>query len=125
MGRRKQAKRQHKIIGFKAHTDTDADLLAWWESIPSGQHSDALRALMRMALGGLPLQVSQSPQLDYGSLQTDLAWMRDALSELPGYVERVLQTNVIVHHSPVPAPHHEADEQSVRRREERMRRKQW
>ncbi len=126
MARRKAEKREYKLISFKAFTDEDADLLAWWESIDSGQRSDALRDLLRMALGYQPFT---RPSTE--AMAEDIAWMRDALNELPGYVERVIEhvvANAVIvqpeSRSP-PANGHSMSDDSARRREERMKRRQW
>ena len=85
----KARKRQHKVIGFKAYADTDADLLAWWHGIAPGSRSDALRDLMRFALGYQPIQAKAVDPI--AQVQDELVWMRTALNDLPGYVERVIQ----------------------------------
>lgn len=82
-------RRRHKVIGFKAYTDTDADLLAWWDGIEPGGRSEALRELMRMALGYLVIPAR--PEDPIGPVREDTAWIRSALMDLPGYVERVIQ----------------------------------
>lgn len=129
MARRKAKKRGYKLIGFKAYTDTDADLLAWWEGIVSGQRSDALRDLLRLALGYH--QIVTKPDTDLSHVHEDIAWMRDALNELPGYVERVIQH--IAANAVVPQQENRAmsdsksqmSDDAARRREERMKRRQW
>ncbi|MEQ8673723.1 MAG: hypothetical protein RLP44_10680 [Aggregatilineales bacterium] len=125
MARRKAKKRDYKLIGFKAYTDADADLLVWWEQIKPGQRSDALRDLLRLALGYH--QLTTRPDADLSQVVDDIAWMRDALTELPGYVERVIQhvaTNVVVVPTQKQGVSDEIDD-AARRREERMKRRQW
>jgi hypothetical protein len=129
MARHKTKKREYKLIGFKAYTDTDADLLAWWEGIVPGQRSDALRDLLRAALGYHHLVAKPDTNLTH--LYEDIAWMRDALNELPGYVEQVIQhvaTNAIIaqpeNRSATDRGVQMSDD-TARRREERMKRKQW
>lgn len=129
MARRKGKKRGYKLIGFKAYTDTDADLLAWWESIAPGQRSDALRDLLRLALGYQQLIVK--PDADLSHVHEDIAWMRDALNELPSYVEQVIQhvaTNAVLvqpENRRVSDRTDSMSDDAARRREERMKRKQW
>jgi hypothetical protein len=129
MARRKAKKRGYKLIGFKAYMDTDADLLAWWESIAPGQRSDALRDLLRLALGYQ--QLIAKPDADLSHVHEDIAWMRDALNELPSYVEQVIQhvaTNAVLVQSENRRVSDRTDAMSddaARRREERMKRKQW
>ncbi|MEQ8676585.1 MAG: hypothetical protein RLP44_16205 [Aggregatilineales bacterium] len=126
MGRRKSKKRDYKLIGFKAYADTDADLLAWWESISVGQRSDALRDLLRLALGYHRL--ATKPDADLSQVVDDIAWMRDALTELPGYVERVIQhvaVNAVVVQPENRSASDTIGDDAARRREERMKRRQW
>lgn len=92
MARRKRAKRQHRLIGFKAYTDTDADLLAWWESIPTGERSETLRELLRLALGYAVQRPHPTRDSDLTAVQEELAWLRQALADLPGYVQQAIQT---------------------------------
>ena len=129
MARRKAKKRGYKLIGFKVYMDTDADLLAWWESIAPGQRSDALRDLLRLALGYH--QLIAKPDADLSHVHEDIAWMRDALNELPGYVEQVIQhvaANAVFVQSEtrnVSDRTEAMSDDAARRREERMKRKQW
>lgn len=126
MARQKAKKRDYKLIGFKAYTDADADLLVWWEQIKPGQRSDALRDLLRLALGYH--QLATKPDVDLSHVVDDIAWMRDALTELPGYVERVIQhvaTNVVVVPTEKQGVSDVIDDDAARRREERMKRRQW
>lgn len=92
MARRKRAKRQHRLIGFKAYTDTDADLLAWWESIPPGERSETLRELLRLALGYAVQRPQSAGDGDLAAVHKELAWLRQALADLPGYVQQAIQT---------------------------------
>lgn len=92
MARRKRAKRQHRLIGFKAYTDTDADLLAWWERIPTGDRSETLRELLRLALGYAVQRPQPASDGDLAAVQEELAWLRQALADLPGYVQQAIQT---------------------------------
>jgi hypothetical protein len=128
--RRKQPKRQYKIIGFKAYTDTDADLLEWWESIDAGDRSEALRELMRIGLGYQPVRPRPEDSLVF--IHDELAWMRTALSDLPGYVERVIQhvsaNGVVLPEARAPtAAHngHAINDQDALRREQRIKKAKW
>lgn len=93
MSKRKPKKRDYRIINFKAYFDTDEDILDWWEGIEAGERSDALRDLIRDHLG-LPspprrMKVVELPELL--EVRRDTLWIRDALNEMPGYLERVIQ----------------------------------
>lgn len=128
MRRRRKRERQYKLIGFKAYTDTDADLLDWWESITTGDRSESIRELLRIALGYYEF----APETETGLavVSEDIAWMRNALNDLPGYVERVIQhvaSNVSIQPD-VPLPQNSTpamNDEAARRREERMKRRQW
>lgn len=78
-----QTGREKTTLSLKAHPDTDADLIAWWQAIPAGARSDALRTLIRSALReGYPTPVER--------VLADTSWLREALMELPAYLEGVL-----------------------------------
>ncbi|MCC7208149.1 MAG: hypothetical protein IT323_12645 [Anaerolineae bacterium] len=115
--------RKHRMIAFKAYTDTDADLLAWWQSIPVGARSGAIRELLRLALGyQLETTVSDA---DMAALRADVAWIRGVLVELPRQVSAMAQ--------PAPAPQvngnetavQEMDDRSAKLREQRLRKPKW
>ncbi len=83
-----------KIIGFRVCTERDEDILAWWETIPAGERSQVLRTLIRAFVHGeisptppgeQPTSHSRSIQLSH--VQADTRWIRDALLDMPGYLE--------------------------------------
>ncbi len=89
--------RTSKVIGFKAFHDCDNDILGWWESMPNGERSHILRTLIRAYLSGQvvtvpvkedPLAFANSVQL--AQLRTDTLWIRDAMREIPDYLERLV-----------------------------------
>ena len=130
MRKRKAKQRQHKLIGFKAYTDTDADLLAWWEGIRPGDRSEALRDLIRVALG---YQLRQpKTTYDLAAVQADMTWLREALTDLPGYVEQVIQY-VAAHATVMPATNNpnasqngaSMSDEAALRREQRMKQAKW
>jgi hypothetical protein len=130
MRKRKARQRQHKLIGFKAYTDTDADLLAWWEGIRPGDRSEALRELIRMALGYQMRQPNAT--YDLPAVQADMVWMREALTDLPGYLEQVIQY-VAAHAVVLPENHNPSasqngagmSDEAAMRRERRMKKAKW
>lgn len=93
MARRKTKKREYKLINFKAYYDQDADILDWWEGIEDGERSDAIRDLIREQLGQQPLRrtgkIIELPELM--EVRQDTIWIREALNEMPSYLERVIQ----------------------------------
>lgn len=132
MSRRTKAKkRESRIIGFRAFSDSDADLVAWWEAIKPGDRSDAMRELIRFALGYQPM--CEKPADVLADVRKDITWMRQALNDLPDYVERVVQqvaantTVAIEAHAPVvPSPNgHAANDSEASRRAQRMKKNRW
>jgi len=98
MPRRKPKRRQHKVIAFKAYYDTDQDILDWWEGIEDGERSEAIRDVIRDYLG-LPsktrrTRIAAGKIIDLPELmevRRDTLWIRDALNDMPAYLERVIQ----------------------------------
>lgn len=140
MAKRKKSKRQHKLIGMKAYADTDADILAWWESIEVGNRSDVLRGIIREFLGLQPQRRStpspseiDSPEL--AELRRDTRWIVDALNDMPAYLERVIQQvaslqPTISHQARAPDEAVRQSEESlndeqVSRRAKRMKKATW
>lgn len=97
---RQKKKRQHKLIGFKAYFDTDADILDWWEGIADGERSHVIRDVIRAYLGLPAVQrkaiatpatqsnIIQMPELV--AVHENTEWIRNALNDMPGYIERVI-----------------------------------
>src|SRR5690606_14158102 len=93
MPRKKKSKRDFKLIAFKAYHDTDADILDWWESIEEGERSEMIRDLIRGFLG-VQSKRRKPPIIDLTELlevRQDTLWIRDALNDMPAYLERVIQ----------------------------------
>ena len=93
MPRKKKNKRQFKLIAFKAYYDTDADILDWWEGIEEGERSEMIRDLIRGFLG-VQSKRRKTPIIDLPELlevRQDTLWIRDALNDMPAYLERVIQ----------------------------------
>jgi hypothetical protein len=130
MAKQHSKKRVNKMIGFRAYSDTDADLLTWWESIDPGARSDMLRELIRFALGYQPLR--EKPADILAEVRQEVGWIRAALVDLPGYVERVIHhvtANTSAHFESQPSPasqngHAKRDADSDRRAQ-RMKKNRW
>ena len=93
MPRKKKSKRQFKLIAFKAYYDTDQDILEWWEGIEEGERSDEIRDLIREQFG-VRRQRRSDKIIDLPELmevRRDTLWIRDALNDMPAYLERVIQ----------------------------------
>jgi hypothetical protein len=90
MGKRKAAKRRYQTITFKAFEDSDRDILDWWEGIEEGDRSDELRDVIRVYLGKQPRRKTMNiPELV--EVRQDTLWIRDALNDMPAYLERMMQ----------------------------------
>ncbi len=134
------AKQKRATATVKMTYSEDADLIAWWNSVPRGSRNAVMKDLMREYIdhnqgGYRPIYPRNMPQpFDPGrftQMCDDTNWIRTALMDLPGYVERVIQQ--VVTSGGVPAnsrsPNgtsviHGADEDIVRR-ENRMKKARW
>jgi len=137
MAKRKTSKRRYRMITFKVFEDTDSDILDWWEGIDEGERSDALRDLIRGCLGKQPRQHKLLTIPELLEVRQDTLWIRDALNEMPGYLERLVQhvaangmsiqpearapANGIV----LPATEPALSDNDSDRRARRMKRSQW
>jgi hypothetical protein len=141
MTKKKKSKRAFKLIAFKAYYDTDADILDWWESIEEGERSEMIRDLIRGFLG-VQSKRRKPPIIDLPELlevRRDTLWIRDALNDMPAYLERVIQhvaTNTVV--QPVTVGQHPSrasppvqnnepalTDDDAERRTKRMRKATW
>ena len=92
---KRKPKRAYRLIGFKAYCDIDQDIIDWWESMDEGSRSDAIRELIHDALALRPQtalesvgHITCSPDLDdCGKIR---AWIRDALHDMPAYLEQLV-----------------------------------
>ena len=94
------AKQKRATATVKMTYNEDADLIAWWNSIPRGSRNAVMKDMMRDYIehnrgGYRPIMPRNVPQpFDPGRFTQvcdDAAWIRTALMDLPGYVERVIQ----------------------------------
>lgn len=93
------AKSKRMTATVKLTYSEDSDLIAWWNSIPKGTRNAVMKDVMREYVernrGGFrPVLPRNVPQpFDPGRFMQvceDTAWIRTALMDLPGYVERVI-----------------------------------
>ena len=118
-------------IGFKANPETDQDIITWWEALPAGERSRALRDIVRAAINGQAKPSNgnghkEAPMLE--QVATDTAWVRSALMDLPGYLEALFSRIAVVHAETQPVSAEEQsslDQQSVERRRANMKRSTW
>jgi hypothetical protein len=119
-------------IGFKANVESDQDIIAWWEALPTGDRSRALRDLIRAAItnGGANHNGNgHAPEMV--QVAEDTAWLRSALMELPNYLEGLLSRMpvaaegqaVSVQGQPEPQPI--VDQAALDRRRANMKRSSW
>ena len=84
-------RRKYKLIAFKAYYDEDEDILDWWEGIQDGERSEVIRDVVRQYLD-LPTKRRKKliiPELT--EVRRDTVWIRDALNELPEYLDRLIK----------------------------------
>ena len=92
MPKRKPKKRSYRTITFKVFYDTDEDILDWWEGIEAGERSDAIRDLIREQLGQPQRRTGKTIDLpELMEVRRDTIWIKDALNDMPAYLERVIQ----------------------------------
>ncbi|MGJ3240091.1 MAG: hypothetical protein ACFE0Q_15400 [Anaerolineae bacterium] len=135
---RRKKQRQHKLIGFKAYFDTDADILEWWEGIADGERSHVIRDVLREFLG-VPARRKQIQVPGLHDMHRDIRWIQDALNDMPGYIERVIhhvaarqpagtvpnqQTNQATRATPQ-EEENALNEDEKQRRDKRMRKATW
>lgn len=142
MPKHRTKKRNYRMINFKVYYDTDQDILDWWEGIEAGERSDAVRDLIREQLGSIRRKPGKAPIIDLPELlkvRRDTLWIRDALNDMPAYLERVIQhvaANTVVQpmvvgqHPPRASPSAQNKEPALtdddaERRTKRMRKATW
>jgi len=139
MAKRKKHKRQFKVITFKVFYDTDEDILDWWEGIETGERSETLRDLIRDRSAGRHRSNQKSvpepevvPMMELARVRDDTTWIREALHDMPAYLEQVIQTVAAM--QPVMAtaggvmslqPEPALSTQVKTEREVNMRKKKW
>jgi hypothetical protein len=133
------AKSKRVTATVKMTPNEDSDLIAWWNSIPRGSRNAVLKDVMRDYLernrgGYRPVMPKNVPQpfdpKRFTQISEDTAWIRTALMDLPGYLERVMQFVSAQAASAPPAAQSMGangamNEDAAARREARMKGKQW
>ena len=132
------AQRKRATATVKMSYQDDTDLIAWWNSIPRGSRNAVMKDMMRDYIarnrGGFrPVMPKNQPTpfdpARFTQVCDDAAWIRSALIDLPGYLERLFSQAAI---APIPltAPAHappitELTDHDRDRREAKLRNKQW
>lgn len=92
MPNRRPKKRNYRTITFKVYYDDDEDILDWWEGIEAGERSDTIRDVIREYIGVQPKRKSKVIDLpELMEVRRDTLWIKDALNDMPAYLERVIQ----------------------------------
>jgi len=101
MPKRRPKKRNYRMIAFKVYFDTDQDILDWWEGIEAGERSDSIRDVIREHIGIQPIRKVKTIELpELVEVRRDTIWIRDALNDMPAYLERVIQ-HVVANVQPI------------------------
>ncbi len=125
--------RNSRTIGFKAFEDTDADILEWWESMPAGERSIALRTLIRAGISvGEAKHNGNGHMPDMVQVAADTAWLKSAMLELPTYLEGLLNRIPAARSDAQPVPadvqpddQPQLDQAALDRRRANMKRSAW
>jgi hypothetical protein len=84
-------RRKSRNIGFRVFEDTDTDIVTWWESMPPGDRSAALRDMIRAGISASGTKHNGNGHgTEIVQVAEDTAWLRAAMLELPTYLERLL-----------------------------------
>lgn len=134
------AKQKRATATVKMTYTDDADLIAWWNSVPRGSRNAVMKDIMRDYIarergGYRPILPRNVPQpfdpTRFTKICDDTAWIRSALLELPTYIEQV------IHHVVAAVPHErvsttdynasdgEVSDAAAQRREQRMKKARW
>lgn len=137
------AKQKRATATVKMTYSEDSDLIAWWNSIPRGSRNAVMKDMMRDYIennrgGYRPIMPRNVPQpFDPGRFTQvcdDAAWIRTALMDLPGYVERVIQhvaavggvqPNILSPNGQGVLQGEEVSNEDATRRENRMKKAKW
>lgn len=122
----------------------DSDLIDWWRSIPLGSRNATLKDIIREHIareGGhyrprqIPVTAAPVPVFDSSQLaqvRDDTAWIRDALHDIPAYLEQlfaqmaVVQPNGVLPDARAPTPDSPAlDDAESQRRARKLKRVSW
>lgn len=129
----RKREKNYRLLTVKAYFDADADILAWWESIDMGERSTALREAIRL-YAGQQLRPKRLDIPEMSEIRQDTRWIREALNDMPAYLERVIQQVAAVQpvmvgqtRSPAQAGHNQAalTDAAAERRTQRMRKATW
>jgi hypothetical protein len=126
-------RRKSRNIGFKAFEDTDTDILQWWESMPAGERSAALRKVIRATItNSVANRNGNGHAPEMVQVAEDTAWLRSAMMELPTYLEGLFSrmpvaqiVAQVVGSEGQPESQPTMDQVAVDRRRANMKRSSW
>ena len=130
-----QAHTPGRYIGFRALPDRDDDLLDWWDAIPNGERSHILRNLIRAYLNGeititpegeTPTEFSRDLQL--AQIQAEVAWLRQAMMDLPDYLDHLFGKLKVIQMRSEPAntrPDKQISEEQAEQRARAIASRRW
>jgi hypothetical protein len=130
------AHKTNKIIGFKAFFERDDDILDWWENIPPGERSHVLRSLIRAYLTGEVIvtpygeeAIAFSSSVQLARVQSDTTHIRDAVMEIPDYIEQIISKKMravqVASTTPDAMPSANATEEDAEKRVHHLQKKSW
>jgi hypothetical protein len=133
------ARRKRVTATVKMSYADDADLIGWWNSIPRGSRNGVMKDMMRNYIqqngsSYHPILPKNMPQpfdpRQFIQVRDDTAWIRSAMADLPGYVERVIEHVAAMQPAVVPngvgvLPAAAIGEEEAERRETRMKKAKW
>lgn len=134
MSRRSKQPSRSKVIAFKASRHEDSDILNWWERLPEGERSEALRGVIRAYLSsGSVASLEKQEAVPTQQIAEDTAWIRAALMELPGYLDRLVERTatarpVVAVSESAFAPEPETprlEEEAIQRRRDKIGKTRW
>ncbi|MFZ4814790.1 MAG: hypothetical protein ACOYL5_09650 [Phototrophicaceae bacterium] len=92
---RQKGNRNYRVVTIKFFCDTDADLIAWFDSLQAGERSDAVRHAIRGQMGGVLPAIGQRVSVqDLIEVQRETTRIRQTLDQMPNLIEQVFQRHL-------------------------------
>lgn len=107
---RRRKKSNDRFISIRL-TDADGDLADWWDLLPEGERSQAVKELLRAHIG------AQKPD--------QLAPLREAIQRMDDYLHQLAAQGVIIGRNGPTEQHNELDPDDARRRAQRILKNKW
>jgi len=107
---RRRKKNNDKVISIRL-TDADGDLADWWDLLPEGERSQAVKELLRAHIG------AQKPD--------PMAPIREAIQRMDDYLHQLASQGVMIGRNGTPEQNNELDPDDARRRAQRILKNKW